>query len=243
MTDATALEEATRRNPAPQPAYGYYRQTNGWITVSPATDLDELKYRREGWEALTQYGRVEMASEYAADHPLETLFMMGGAKELPAEQIIQMALHLNPPLVPTCRRRLDQNHRRHTGACWQDAQPVSFPQLSDWPAPLYCTFCNREFPTPEAKEQHEGVAHKDEKGDIRTGEVLAEALVKGLKGSEAEPSAASADPYLCGRCNEGFNHPIKLAQHFKNNHKEEANEREEGDEASADSGDTGASPR
>ena len=65
-----------------KPTYGYYRQPNGWITVSPVTQLEEVAYIRDGWQSLPRYGRVEMTTEYMADHPLEPLFMAGGAKEL-----------------------------------------------------------------------------------------------------------------------------------------------------------------
>src|SRR3990167_4689408 len=123
MTNAIA--EAQKQGfPTVKPSYGYYRQPNGWITVSPAAELDELHYRRKGWEPLTQYGRIEMTAEYAADHPLEALFMKGGAKELCREQIIESALHLNPPLIPACGKALDQYHKRHTELCWRDAQRV-----------------------------------------------------------------------------------------------------------------------
>lgn len=172
---------------APQLTYGYYRQPNGWITVSPNTALEELKYRREGWEPLAEYGSVEMATEYMVDHPLEVLFMNGGAKELPREQIIGMALHLNPPLIPVCRMPLHQNHKRHDATCWQGAEAVEFPQLNgDIPAGFDCRFCDRPlFPTEQARRQHEGVSHKQEKGEIRTGETLANSLIEGLQGAGA----------------------------------------------------------
>lgn len=226
MPEITALEHATQLGRMKQLrlTWGYYRQPNGWITVSPATDIEELKYRRGGWEPLPQYGRVEMASQYAVDHPLEMLFMLGGAKELPVEQIIEMALHLHPPLIPSCGLRLDQNHKRHQSVCWENAQPVSFPQLvGDYPS-FQCRFCSRApFSTEEKRDQHEGVMHKDEKGDIRTGEVLAESLTRGLKEAGAVRIEVDATkPYACGICGDGFISHIKLAQHVKNEHKEDA---------------------
>ncbi len=187
----TALEDARQQGRLTRvlPTYGYYRQANGWITVSVVTDLEELKYRREGWEPLHQYGRFDMTTEYAADHPLEQLFMFGGAKELIPEQIIQCGLHLNPPLVPTCRHRLDQDHKLHTAACFEGARPVEFPQIEGMDIePRPCRFCeNAPYPTDAARNQHEKVCHKEEKGDIRTGETLAAAMVKGL--TPASPEA------------------------------------------------------
>jgi hypothetical protein len=160
---------------------------------------------------------MEMNTEYAADHPFEVLFMFGGAKEMPVDQIIGMAFHLNPPVVPSCGRRLNQNHKHHSRACWANAQPVSFPQLTDSPEGLPCRFCDRPpFPTEAARQQHEAVMHKDERGEIRTGEVLAEALVRGLKGvSQARPH-----PYACGLCSESFTSPVNLIRHIKKEHSE-----------------------
>ena len=176
--------------PRVKPTYGYYRQPNGWITVSPMADLDELHYTRRGWTALTQYGRIEMTTEYSADHPLEALFMQGGAKELCREQIIDSALHLTRPLIPGCKQPLNQYHPRHVKACMDSAVPVEFPQLNgDIPEGFQCRFCSTDpHPTEKARNQHESVVHKDEKGDIRTGETLAAALVKGLNGA-SQPAA------------------------------------------------------
>lgn len=201
--------------------YGYYRQPNGWITVSPMTTIDVARYQEEGWTPLRQYGFVEMNSEYAADHPLEVLFMFGGAKELPVEQIIGMALHLNPPVVPSCGRRLDQNHKHHSRDCWVNAQPVSFPQLTDAPDGLPCRFCERPpFPTEAAREQHEAVVHKDERGEIRTGETLAGALVRGLRGAPVQETPQNEErlPFACGLCPKSYRYVGALKKHVKDEH-------------------------
>ena len=194
MTTSAIEQEAVERGGRSSftPTYGYYRQPNGWITVSPMTGLEELKYRREGWVPLPQYGQVEMNSEYAADRPLEQLFMFGGAHELCEEQIRQTGLYLDPPLVPTCKTALCQDHKRHGPGCWARSRPVVFPQLENMTdlGPFACGMCGIEKPTVEARNQHESVAHKEEKSDIRTGEVLAQALVKGLAGNAA-PQADS----------------------------------------------------
>ena len=196
--------------------YGYYRQPNGWITVSPVTALEELRYRREGWEPLTIYGRVEMATEYAADHPLEGLFIHGGARELCREQIIESGLHLTPPLVPVCGQTLNQYHRKHNELCWRGAQPVTFPQLGeDVPEGLQCRFCQRSpFPTEAARSQHEGVMHREEKGEIRSGQVIAESMVKGLQGSQPSQPTAEHD-YICGKCAAGFDNLAVFGKHVK----------------------------
>lgn len=168
-----------------RPTYGYYRQPNGWITVSPATELEELAYLREGWKSLPQYGRVEMTGSYMAEHPLEPLFMAGGAKELPIQQVIEQGMYMNPPLVPSCKTRVNQLHKAHRLSCWIDAQPVIFPQLeaTDAPRAFVCTVCSRELPTLKARDQHESVAHQPEKSAIRTGDTLAAAMIKGLSAS------------------------------------------------------------
>ena len=168
-----------------RPTYGYYRQTNGWITCSPITDLEELKYRRERWEPLPQYGRVEMTSAYMADHPLEVLFMYGGAHELPVAQVIEQALWMNPQLVPTCRMPISQDHKMHRTTCWVGSQPAVFPQVPpDTPMYFACRFCDARKPTEKARNQHESVMHKEEQGDLRTGQTMAEALIRGFGGQQ-----------------------------------------------------------
>lgn len=195
----TALEhEAAQRGGAGttniRPVYGYYRQPNGWVKQAVMTELEELKYRREGWEPLPQYGRFDMSTEYAAGHPLELLFINGGAYELSEEQIRQQGLYMNPPLIPSCRLPLTQNHKRHTPACWVGAKPVNFPQVAGMKSlgPFPCRFCGVEKPTVEARNQHEAVVHKEEKGDIRTGETLADGLVKGLAGQGSQSDGETA---------------------------------------------------
>lgn len=175
-------EWAEAEGTAARPMWGYYRQSNGWITVSPIGDFDELKYRRSGWEPLHQYGHFDMTSGYAANHPLEALFMQRGTHELPADQVIEMGLYLNPPLVPTCHKLLTQFHKKHTGACFVGAKPIHFPQIEGRTdlGPFGCRFCERQFSLMAAQNQHMKVAHKDELLNIRSGEALAEALLKGI---------------------------------------------------------------
>ena len=177
-----------------KPPYGYYRQPNGWIKPAVTTALEELSYRREGWVPLPQYGKFDMVTGYAADHPLELLFMNGGAKELCEEQIRQQGLYMKPPVIPVCHQALTQFHRRHTPSCWVGAKPVEFPQIAHMTnlGPFECRFCGVAKPTLEARSQHESVTHKEEKGDIRTGETLAAGLVEGLKPEVAAPSNVTA---------------------------------------------------
>lgn len=221
-----AIEEARQAGVLTrvQPTWGYYRQPNGWITCSPITDIEELNYRREGWEPLPQYGKVEMTSEYTADHPLEVLFMFGGVKELSVEQVIESGFWMKPPTVPSCGVPINQNHKRHRATCWVGATTLEFRQVPpETPRQFNCRFCSRPHPTEKARDQHESVMHTKEQGDIRTGSVLAEALIKGLNKSEAPPVQASVSPtgmpYLCGFCPEGFRSPVALGKHVKVTHK------------------------
>ena len=196
MTNAIAEAQARGLSLRIRPSYGYYRQPNGWLTVSPASDLDELHYTRKGWTRLGQYGRIEMTAEYAADHPFEALFMLGGVHEFSREQIIESAMHLNPPIVPGCRTPLSQNHPRHNGVCMATAYTVEFPQITEADLVSFqCRFCQRApFSTDLARDTHEGVMHKEEKSDIRTGETLAAAMVKGLSGPVKETAAPVEAP-------------------------------------------------
>ena len=209
------------------PAYIYYRQPNGWISPAVATDVEMLQYQKEGWQPLRQYGRFDMNSTYGANHPLEALFIRGGALELPLEQILEEGFYMNVPLIPSCGQVLTQYHNGHSPECWMGAQSVQFPQLEGVlvEGPFPCRICGEKKATSKGRENHEEVAHKAERGDIRTGTVLAEALVQGLKGAPAVPSGSTptlqrpAMPYLCGFCNDGFKSPIGLGKHVKEEHK------------------------
>jgi hypothetical protein len=162
-----------------QPTFGYYRQPNGWVTVSPNTRLERLKYTEQGWTYLEAYGAFDMGG-YSVNHPLEGLFMFGGAKELPVEQVLQMGLYIDPPRVPRCRQHLTQYHRAHVAECWRGAQKVEFPQMADVPkeliGPFICDFCKRKMPTKDALAQHQGVAHKEPLGNIQLGQSLGDTL-------------------------------------------------------------------
>lgn len=166
-----------------QPTFGYYRQPNGWITVSPNTRLERSKYIEEGWQYLEQYGSFDMTA-YGVNHPLEGLFMFGGAKELPIDQVLATGLYIDPPLVPRCRQHLTQYHRAHKQDCWRDAKPVDFPQMSDVAAnligPFVCEFCNRKMPTQQALTQHQGVAHRVPLNNIQLGRTMGDSLASAL---------------------------------------------------------------
>ncbi|MDP2662629.1 MAG: hypothetical protein Q8R28_18075 [Dehalococcoidia bacterium] len=172
------------------PTYGYYRQANGWVKPATNTRLERLKYIEHGWEYLGQYGAFDM-SPYMASHPLDALFMFGGAKELPVDQIIEMGFHLNPPQVPTCRMHITQFHRRHSADCFRGAAPVVFPQLADVaPERLRghsCEFCPRVMPTAQGLFQHQQVAHSKELNNMQAGKSLATALGQG----QAQPQGLS----------------------------------------------------
>src|SRR3990167_1920144 len=177
-----------------KPNYGYYRQPNGWIKVSVVSTMEKLHYMEEGWQQLSQYGTFDMTSGYTADHPLELLFMHGGAKELPVDQVIAMGFHFKPPKIPRCRKAIDQQHKKHKLSCWP-AIPVEFPQLQDVDCQEWlCVFdtCPRSvagdgFSTEKVKNKHESIMHKTEKDSIRTGQVLADSLIKGLSGLAMQP--------------------------------------------------------
>ena len=180
-----------------QPTFGYYRQPNGWITISPITRLEKLRYVERGWVSLDAYGAFDMGA-YTANHPFEGLFMFGGAKEMSVDQILQTGLYIDPPLVPRCRQHLTQFHRSHTANCWRGAQRVEFPQLANVPkeliGPFICDFCKRKMATVEAREQHQSVAHIKPMGDVQTGTSLGKALAEAMNKVNAPVAPAPATP-------------------------------------------------
>ena len=199
MTMGLAEQIGTGVGPGVLPSHMYYRQANGWVKPALATELEELKYRREGWEPLIQYGKFDLVDDYTVNHPLEALFIMGGAGEMQRDQIMQMGFHLHPPLVPVCGMPIHQFHKRHLARCWVGARPVRFHQLDGESfEPFPCRFCEVEKATEKARDQHETVMHKAERGDIRTGETLGRALTQGLGPiiGQATASQATATPAL-----------------------------------------------
>ena len=159
--------------------WGYYRQPNGWITIAIVTPMEKMNYVNEGWQHLSQYGLVELTTKYAADHPFETLFFHGGAKEMPVDQIQEMGFGLNPPVLPSCSQRLNQYHKKHSPSCWVNMKPVKFPQLAGIELPSYpCHHCAEIRATEAGRESHETVVHKKDMGDLKMAEALAGALNK-----------------------------------------------------------------
>ena len=184
----------TMRETEAKPTWGYYRKPGGWVAASPATALDELTRRRRGWTPLPRYGVFEMGTPYSASHPLEVLFLRGGAGELCDDQV--RSLCTDWPKAPACGQALSPTHKHHDYTCINDARPVVFPQLEHITdiGPYECRFgCGRQLPTTEARDQHEGVVHKPEKSDERTGESLAAALLKGFGGKTATTEAPAAE--------------------------------------------------
>lgn len=182
-----------------KPTFGYYRQRNGWITISPTTQLERINYIERGWTHLDKYGAFDM-SPYVANHPFEALFMFGGSQEMPAQQVLETGLYINPPLVPRCMQHMTQYHRGHTPACWKGARPVEFPQMAtlnpEVVGPFVCEFCERKLPTRQAKEQHQKVAHTEELGNLQTGQSMGRSLAEVLN-AKAQPNAnADTDALL-----------------------------------------------
>ena len=160
----------------------YYRQPNGWITSGAATMIERSKFEREGWKPLDAYGRFDIHYVYVGHHPFEALFQRGGAEELPAEQVISNGFWQDPPVIPGCNVVINPDHMAHEDFCWVSSRVVEFPQVpTDTPKSFQCRFCPRQSPVETARAQHEEVAHKKEKSELRTGDALAGALAQGIK--------------------------------------------------------------
>ena len=168
-----------------KPIFGYYRQPNGYITVSVTSPMERLRYLEEGYVYLKDYGAFDMTTEYSANHPFELLFIKGGAKEMPEAQVVELGFNIHPPKIPRCRQAISQYHKGHRGACFPTI-PVAFPHVTSRESfPCRFSECNRfleenAFPTLAGRDQHEGLMHKEAKGDIKTGEAIGEAIISGL---------------------------------------------------------------
>ena len=179
-----------------RPTFGYYRQRNGWITISPTTQLERVHYIARGWTYLEKYGTFDM-SPYVANHPFESLFMFGGVEEMPAQQVLETGLYIDPPMIPRCMQHMTQYHRGHTAACWRGAEPVHFPQMATLDpktvGPFACEFCQRKLPTEPARRQHQSVAHAKELGNLQTGQSMGKSLAEVLNAKAAQPSDSMAE--------------------------------------------------
>ena len=181
-----------------KPQFGYYRQPNGYITVAVTSPMERLAYLEEGYVHLRTYGNFDMTTDYAANHPFELLFINGGAKEMPEAQVVELGFNIHPPKIPRCRQAISQYHKGHRGACFP-MLIVAFPQVNSHESyPCRFSECSRyleenAFPTIAGRDQHENVMHKEEKGDIKTGEAIGEAIISGLiQGKVINSQQASA---------------------------------------------------
>lgn len=215
----------------------FYRQPNGWITSGPIGKGHSRKfaYQRQGWTPLEEYGRFDLL-DYYANQPLEVLFLRGGAKELPVEQVKALGFHLHPPLLPNCQLQLGAKHAarmeypNHYNLCWQDAQPVTFPQLEGqtFQKVDQCEFCERDnFASDASRSQHMRVLHKDEMASIAAAREMAKGMQSAVAGlmvsshpanyrPHTELSPASL-PFACGvaGCGESFEKVSHLSAHVK----------------------------
>lgn len=189
--------------------YQYYRQPNGWIAFGQIGKQRsyENNFMRTGWKPLggphaavmgtNDYGVFDL-DEYYLEHPHEILFIRGGARELPLDQILAHGYHLRPPLIPRCGLQVGAEHkaasggdngsRLHLAVCWRGAQRVQFPQLAgrNFADPGACPFCHRDdFASALARNQHIGVMHKTEMGQM----TLADAIVKGVQAAQGAAGA------------------------------------------------------
>lgn len=200
----------------------YYRQKNGWITYSMVGKgrLREAAYIREGWMPLSgdyarnagqhDYGTFDFLPYYT-DHPFEVLFMRGGAREMPPEQVIALGYHLHPPLIPRCRLQVGPEHRArsqtvgHIDVCWRGAKPVQFPQLQGrtFAEQPPCNYCDRTyFASSRQRLQHIRVLHKDEMKELVAAQQIGQAVAGAMSGAasggglrmdEAEAARAEAE--------------------------------------------------
>lgn len=178
---ATALSTAEPNAVEVDEGLIYFRCPNsGWVAAADDGGLELPKKLRMGYEPLDEYGRFGNSAYYAS-HPFEPLFQVGGARELPVDQVIANGFHLWPPMVPTCGKHVGMDkHLSHTTNCWKRAKPVEFPQMEgvEAPGPQACDYCDREdLPTPAAKKQHTAVMHADRKDQ----EAIVGGIVTGLK--------------------------------------------------------------
>lgn len=182
IVDYTSPQAMSARVRAIKPTHMYYRQPNGDIWVERTSKIERTNFIEEGWVPLPSYGAFDMAHTWSSNHPFETLFQFGGAKEMSVKQIMEMGFHFNPPLVVACGKAQTEKHN-HNSDCYLGARRVMFPQLRglQLEGPFPCSYCaNHTLASLEALNQHMSVMHRDETSDLRTGTALATHLTAGL---------------------------------------------------------------
>lgn len=208
----------------------YYRQPDGRIKLALIGKLRdgegtaERAYRARGWEPLRQYGRY-CFGDWQLEHPLENLFIAGGARELTLAQIREQGWDHTPPTIPWCNLPEGAEHKAkyrstlHTDGCFEQTHAVVFPQLAGVTPETVdpCDFCERDdIPTAAARKQHMYTMHKDELAQVRMGERIATVL------SQSTQSMMSADPFGCQVCGEGFSSARKLTEHVRKHQEQNA---------------------
>lgn len=209
--------------------YQYYRQPNGYVTVSPAFGTDMLRYMMEGWVPLTKYGRFKL-NQHVHENKFEWLFQRNGQLEVPIQQLIEEGFHTREMKVPGCglwygkpesyefqseRMREDivpNKSHIHDHQCYEEGWVVTFPQFKqEMPQSFPCQFCSDVGTTEKALERHVSIAHKDRVAAFSTANAIAAAL-KGFAAIAPVEKAQiqAAHPFVCGSCGESYSTPGAL---------------------------------
>lgn len=188
--------------------YVYRRDRDGWIRLGPSSRTDQERFLILGDTFLPQYGEHEggpdvMGREY------DMLFRLGGQKEMPVEQVIQMGFASKAPVVDG-------------KPIWVDSPVEAFPQLEgvDVPQMRKCRYCSRELWLDEQEQSHVSVMHADRIAAFEQANAIASGMAEAVAVGKASvqetpvierPKAAM----VCGFCNSGFEKIPEFLKHVK----------------------------
>lgn len=183
----------------------YYRQPNGWVTSGDGHKTSVSNYQEGdpiyggGWVPLKKYGSF-VHDELSINHPYDHLFRMGGAKEMPLQQLMEEGWAYRDYFV--------------------DGKKVEFPQLAGVTLPKLerCHHCGRTG-THDQIANHEEVQHQKDLAPQK----MAEALGQALKGESTDLMVENTPqppnlPFICGVCGQGFTGHMAIARHAKGEH-------------------------
>lgn len=186
----------------------YYRQPNGHIASGETHENQQQRYIRAGWQPLPKYGQF-LWNEWSNQRPLDHLFLRGGAKELPYDQLIEegWAWLDGKYIVRPCTFSI--NNRP---CCTNEPLRVTFPQLAGrvLPAIVPCQYCTRTG-TEKQISDHIDVSHAKDMAPMKVAQMIGESFGKATQ--KEAPSSSFA--YVCGKCNAGFSSHMPLARHVK----------------------------
>lgn len=162
--------------------YVYRRDKSGWIYAGPSAAGDQQRFLTLGSTFLPQYGEHE-SDVSVLGHEYDMLFRLGGAKEMPAEQVIALGFGAKAPVVDG-------------EPLWKDSPLEAFPQLAGVQIPPLrsCKYCPRELWDDTQERNHVSVMHADRISAFEQANAIADGMRQAVAVGRATAEVVAPDP-------------------------------------------------